>query len=77
MEYIQETIDSTLLKEIFNLPLSFQNKKVEVTIKPVENKNLPGKKSSYGCLHAFADPSKTEGEKGSWERAAIAKYAKN
>jgi hypothetical protein len=84
MEYIHETIDSDALLGIFNLPISLRNRKVVVIVKPVEAK-IPASaagqattgKSTFGCLRRFANPTKIAGEHGAWERAAIAKYAKN
>ena len=79
MEYIHEIIDSDTLLNIFNLPASLRNRKVEVIVKPAqtESPSPAVKKSAFGCLRRFANPANIAGEKGAWERAAIENYAKN
>jgi hypothetical protein len=79
MDYVHETINSESLIRLFDLPPSLRNRKVEVTIRPVETEIEPKSsgESSFGCLRRFANPSKIAGEKGAWERAAVKKYAEN
>jgi hypothetical protein len=77
MEYIHETIDSERLQDIFNLPVSLQNTRVEIIIKPFEETRESSKTSAYGCLRRYANREKITGEKGAWERAAVVNYAKS
>ena len=42
MEYLRQTLSSTILDDIFNLPQSLRNKKVEVIILPAET-DMPKK----------------------------------
>ena len=51
--------------------------KVEITITPEERETTTMRGSAFGCLHRFANPQKISGEKGSWARAVMDKYAKN
>jgi len=37
MEYLRQTVDSSALRGIFNLPSSLRDKRVEVIILPAEN----------------------------------------
>jgi hypothetical protein len=79
MEYIHETVDSETLFNIFDLPSSLRNRKVEVIIRSVEadpQAAVTGE-SAFGCLRRFANPAKIAGEKGAWKRAVIENYAKN
>ena len=51
--------------------------RVELTITPETRETPAGGGSAFGCLHHFANPSKIPGEKGSWARAVLKKYAEN
>ena len=50
--------------------------RVELTITPETKKNT-AKRSAFGCLNRFANPSKIPSEEGAWARAVQKKYAKN
>ena len=59
----------------FELPTG--RARVELTVIPEMNKAANERKSTFGCLHRFADPAKIPGEKGAWAQAVLNKYAKN
>ena len=75
MEYIHEIMDSDSLLDIFNLPASLRNRKVEVIVKLAQAETPAVGKSAFGCLRRFANPAKIAGEKGAWERAVIKNHA--
>ena len=77
MEYLRETIDSSSLVGIFNLPVSLRNRNVEVIILPAEKDNKEGqrRKSTKGCLSKYANPELIPLEKGAWAQAAEKKHA--
>ena len=64
MDCLRQTVSSDILKDIFNLPLSLQNKKVEVIILPVDDNiaDTPKRKRKLGFIDApplpdsFFDP---------------------
>jgi hypothetical protein len=64
---------------VFNLPpeLPAGRARVELTVIPEKRETFAGKKSAFGCLHRFADPSKISGEEGAWAREAAEGYAKS
>ena len=53
MEYIRQTIGSSKLSGIFNLPPALRDKKVEVIILPAEN-NIE-EKPNFKCRLGFLD----------------------
>ena len=77
MEYLRQTVDSKKLSGIFDLPLSLQNKKVDVIILPIEDNNKTTQKSgsAFGRLNKYANPQLIPLEKGAWEQATVKKYA--
>ena len=57
MEYLRQTIGSSELNNVFNLPPALRNRLVEVIIIPAENvemKNIK-EKSNYKCNMGFLD----------------------
>lgn len=78
MEYFRQTVDSTKLYGLFDIPPALRGKKVDVIILPTESHaaEMPAEKSSsaFGCLKRYADPSLIFHEKGAWERAMAEKY---
>ena len=77
MEYIREVVNSNTLMPIFNLPLSLQNRKVEVVISLADRKTseAPRRKSLKGCLNKYANPKLLHMEKDAWAEAVKEKYA--
>jgi hypothetical protein len=77
MEYLRETIDSSSLTGIFNLPVSLRNRNVEVIILPAEKDEKEGRrrKSARGCLSKYANPEFIPEEKGAWAKAVEEKHA--
>lgn len=77
MEYLRQTVDSSNLNGIFNLPLSLRNKRVEVIILPADGEDKLTQKdgSAFGCLKKYANPMLIPQEKGAWNQAAVEKYA--
>ena len=78
---IERTIDilpSRRLEMDLPLDLPVGRAKMAITITPeAERKTGEERKTAFGCLREFANPSKIPGEKGAWARAAIEKHAKN
>ena len=90
MEFVSQVINSDVLKSILTLPPSFQDIKVEVIVRSVDDRqtNLtaltsfpnadvqkkPVKHSAFGRLNAYANPSLIPDEKGAWEKEAAEKY---
>ena len=64
---------------VLDLPLTLPvgRAKVALTVTPEKSKVAIGGKSSFGCLHQFADSSKISDEKNAWVQAVLGKYAKN
>ena len=79
MEYLRQTVDSNELCNVFDLPLSLRNKKVDVIILPAVSHAAPKKASSsgsvYGSLKRYANPALIPQEEGAWARAMVEKYA--
>ena len=77
---IEQTIDITPNRRLeLDLPVELPvgRARVEVTIIPEKKETPVERKTAFGCLHRFADPSKIPNEKGAWERAVLEEYAKN
>jgi len=78
---IEQTIDILPNRRLeldlpFELPVG--TAKIALTITPeTEQETGKERKTAFGCLREFADPSKIPGEKGAWARAAVEKHAKN
>jgi hypothetical protein len=77
MEFLRQTVDSNSLKEVFALPQSLRNRRVEVIILPVseEQASTQKKGSAFGCLKKYANPALMQQEEGAWGRAVAEKYA--
>ena len=64
MEYLRQTVESTKLGDIFDLPMALRNKKVEVIILPAKDEvaNKPKRKRRLGFIklpplpESFFDP---------------------
>ena len=77
---IEQTIDiQPNHRLVFDLPfeLPIGKAKVKLTVIPENNKSITEKKSAFGCLSQFADPSKISGEEDIWAQAVLEKHAKN
>jgi hypothetical protein len=77
---IEQTIDIQPNHRIFfDLPfeLPIGKARVKLTVIPESIKKTTEKKSAFGCLSQFADPSKISGEKNAWAQAVLEKYAVN
>jgi len=78
---IEQTIDILPSRRLeldlpFELPVG--RAKMALTITPeAERKTGEERKTAFGCLREFANPSKIAGEKGAWARAVVEKHAKN
>jgi hypothetical protein len=77
MQVVRKIIDSELLGSIIALPESFQNRKVEVLVLPVQSgqETPESKKSFFGTFAKYADPSLIEQEEGAWVTMTAEKYA--
>jgi len=77
VEYVREIVDSSTLTEIFNIPTSLLNRRVEVVISPADDnmKAMNQQKSLRGCLSKYANPDLTHLEKDAWAEAVGKKYA--
>jgi len=76
MNYVHQVVDSDVFVGIFTLPDALKNRKVEVIILPVQDKQESiQRKSSFGCFQKYANASLISEEKGAWERAVRDKYA--
>ncbi|MDR3280079.1 MAG: hypothetical protein LBT23_06175 [Synergistaceae bacterium] len=77
MDYLHQTVNSDTLSEIFDLPESLRNTKVEVIIFPAYDKQTEQSsgKPAFGRLKQYADPSLIEREAHAWELAMMEKYA--
>ena len=79
MQTIRMTMNSARLAPIMDLPVTLQDREVEVIILPKseEQKDQPPKSvvsSIKGILKHHANPALRELEEGAWERAAVEKY---
>jgi len=78
MEYVRQIIDSDKLHEI-PLPESFNNKKVEVIIFPIEEEVAEKKpkktiRDFAGILNEYANPDLVPLEKEAWKMAVMEKH---
>ena len=64
---------------VLDLPLELPvgRARVELIVTPEKKAPVADKKSVFGCLHQFADPTKIPDEKEAWARAILEKYAKS
>jgi hypothetical protein len=77
MEVVREVVDSELIGSVIALPGSFRHKKVEVLVLPFRERTetLAPKKSCFGALSKYANPSLIDREKDAWAEATAEKYA--
>jgi len=78
---IEQTIDILPNRRLeldlpFELPVGTAKIAFTITLE-TEQETGGERKTAFGCLREFADPSKIPGEKGAWARAAVEKHAKN
>ena len=77
---IEQTIDIPPNRRlVFDLPfeLPVGRARVELTVTPEKREHFKNVKTTFGCLHQFADPLKIPDEEGAWAQAVLEKYAKN
>lgn len=78
MDYLRQTVDSNLLREVFDLPVSLQNRRVEVIILPAFTeataKSKKSNESAFGCLNKYANEELIPKEKDAWQRAMVEKH---
>ena len=55
MEYLRQTISSTKLNSIFNLPPALRSRRVDVIIIPAESNDIDEEQTSYACKIDFVD----------------------
>jgi len=82
MQTIRMTMNSARLAPIMDLPVTLQDREVEIVVfparatptqeKPSDEKGNVG--SIMGILKEYANPALRKLEKGAWERAAVEKY---
>ena len=72
MQALRQTLDSNDLVNLFKIPAQMRNKKVEVRITLLEEKQK--KSSAFGCLHQFANPTLLSQERGAWEQTVYEKH---
>lgn len=91
MEFVRQIVNGNSLEPFLKLPPSFHDVQVEVIVLPVDNEpaNItasstgsdhevsikPAKRSAFGRLKAYANPSLIPEEDGAWEKAAAEKHA--
>ena len=77
METVREVVNSSALTQLFNIPASLRNRKVEVVISLAtdEKKTTPSRKSARGCLKRYANPELQSTEKEAWAMAVGEKHA--
>ena len=68
MEFVRRVINGTDLINIIDIPDSLINRKVEILVLPIEEKQkkTKKKKSMAGFLAKYANPSLTEKEDNIW-----------
>lgn len=68
MEFIRKVVNGTDLINVIDMPKSLINKKVEILILPIEEKQkkIKRKKSIAGFLAKYANPSLIEKEGDIW-----------
>lgn len=76
MQYISQKISSKEIEAIFNLPLDFKNRELEVLIFPVYQKvaDNPKNDSMYGILNSSSNLDLIELEPHAWREAIMKKY---
>ena len=77
METVREVVNSSKLTQLFNIPASLINRRVEVIIKLAtdENKEVPIRKSARGRLSRYANPELQQMEKEAWGMTVGEKHA--
>ena len=77
METVREVVNSSTLTQLFNIPASLKNRKVEVIIKLAadEKKETSVRKSARGRLSRYANPELQHKEKEAWGMAVGEKHA--
>lgn len=77
MEVIRKVVDSETIGSVIALPRAFRHKKVEVIVLPFHEKaQVPAlRKSYFGLLSKYANPSLIEQEKDAWAEASVEKHA--
>ena len=68
MEFVRRVINGTDLMNIIDIPDSLINRKVEILVLPIEEKQkkTKKKKSMAGFLAKYANPSLIEKEENTW-----------
>ncbi|MDR3365067.1 MAG: hypothetical protein LBS91_09040 [Clostridiales Family XIII bacterium] len=76
MEAIRKIIDSEAIAGAVALPGSLRHKKVEILVFPVseDSRNVHEKRSVFGALKKYANPSLIEQESAAWATAAASEY---
>jgi len=77
---IEQTIDiQPNHRLVFDLPfeLPVGKAKIKITVIPENINKTKEKKSAFGCLSQFADPSKISCEENAWAQVVLEKHAKN
>ena len=77
LETVRETVNSSTLTKLFNIPAALKNKNVEVIIKLAddEKKETTLRKSAKGRLSKYANPNYQHMEKEAWGMAVGEKNA--
>jgi len=76
MEAVRQIVDSNLLDKIV-LPTSFKNRKVEIIVFPIDEKQYTPEKSVddlVGLLEQYKNPNLIPLEKDAWEMAVKDKH---
>ena len=84
MEFVRQVIDSNALDKIF-LPQNLKNRKVEIIILPVDEKEHLQKQVKkeksidefVGMLAKYKNPKLIHLEKSAWAQAMVDKYGTN
>lgn len=68
MEFVRKVVNGTDLKDIIDIPDNLINKKVEILIFPIDEKEKKrkSKKSLSGFLAKYAKPNLIEKEENVW-----------
>jgi hypothetical protein len=75
VQVVRKIIDSEVIGSVIPLPKPFRHGKVEVIVMPVQERAeaVEPKKSYFGALAKYANPSLAEQEKGAWAVAMVKK----
>ena len=77
MEIARKIVAADTLTPIIDLPWKSKNMQVEVIVVPWNETPKSGvmlRKSSKGCLKAYANPSLWEEEQSAWKNTIVEKY---